>query len=123
LGKVVLAKRFWEVLHDYYIGMVSVKEKRRGPSKYKRHWLVLEGRDDLYFKDEIAVDFKPYNKSYLFHYSEKTERALPSHLPSVTIESTTHRHLFFPLSLPRIPSSYWMIMRKEWCNLFFRLRK
>jgi hypothetical protein len=25
--------------------------------------LVLEGRDDLYFKDEIAVDFKPYNKS------------------------------------------------------------
>jgi hypothetical protein len=43
--------------------MVSVKEKKKGSSKYKKHWLVLEGRDDLYFKDEIAVDFKPYNKS------------------------------------------------------------
>lgn len=103
--------------------MVSVKEKRKGSSKYRKHWLVLEGRDDLYFKDEIAVDFKPYNKSYLLPHSEKIEPALPSLHPLAMTESTIPHPSSFPLFLPKIPSNCSKIMKKEWRNLFFRLRK
>ena len=40
-----------------------MNNKRKKISKNARHYFVLSGQEDLYFREETAVLFKPYNKT------------------------------------------------------------
>lgn len=63
--------------------------------KNTKHFFVMGGREDLYFREEVAASFKPCNRTYPHTHAARHAPAPPSHPPLTTIASTTP-----------IPSSY-----------------
>lgn len=57
--------------------------------KNTKHFFVISGREDLYFREEVAASFKPHNRTYPCLHAARHAPAPPSLPPLATIASTT----------------------------------
>ena len=67
--------------------------------KNTKHFFVMGGREDLYFREEVAASFKPYYRTYAHPHAARHAPAPPSRLPLATIASTTP----IPSTSPQLP--------------------
>lgn len=73
--------------------------------KNTKHFFVLSGREELYFREEVAVCFKPLNRTYPPPHAAKPAPPPPSRPPSTTTANITPTPSYSPSHRPTINSS------------------
>jgi hypothetical protein len=66
---------------------------------------VLSGREELYFREEVAVCFKPFNRTYPLPHAAKLAQPPPSLPPSITTASITPTPSYSPSRHQKISSN------------------